>query len=142
VDRCNSSSSSSASRLAFRQCCCPAPTVATLQPVLVRQQLYSTLAEEEDNPVESATPNRLSTNPSTTTSSTIKVGDATLFFFSFFFCGFFYYFCVCDESIISRIFLFFFIPHVHFGPGQQFVTLMLPRNDKDDGPSADARKSK
>jgi hypothetical protein len=49
---------------------------------------------------------------------------------------------VCDESIISRIFLFFFIPHVHFGPGQQFVTLMLPWNDKDDGPSADARKSK
>lgn len=66
-----------------------------------------------------------------------------VFFSSSSFVGFFIIcVCVCDESIISRIFLFFFIPHVHFGPGQQFVTLMLPWNDKDDGPSADARKSK
>lgn len=57
--------------------------------------------------------------------------------------GIFYYLCVCVWWIDHLAhFSFFFIPHVHFGPGQQFVTLMLPRNDKDDGPSADARKSK
>lgn len=118
VDRCNSSSSSSASRLAFRQCCCPAPTVATLQPVLVRQQLYSTLAEEEDNPVESATPNRLSTNPSTTTSSTIKVGDATLCFFHLLLLlGFLLFVCVCVMNRSSRAFFFFFYSPRSFRAG-------------------------
>lgn len=124
ADRCNSSSS--ANRSAFRQW--PTTVVATLTPMLlVRRQLYYSTLAWTDKRVESATPNRLFTKPSTTTSSTIKVGanDATFPFSS----SFVVVVCVMNRSSRARFFfcsflLYFCIFFFSFWPGQQFVTVM------------------